>query len=160
MQYRLVKTKLQSPLPNGRTRCNLCLCLWHCQLSHGQRGFCQTHVNRNEILYNHSYDIISALDVGAIEDKPVRHYRPGTRVLSVGSYGCSFRCGGCHNLTISWGIDALNRVTRGQSRDACVSPKVLVHMALSAKSQGITFTYSEPTIWLKYVLDVAEAAKV
>ena len=157
MQYKLVETKLQEPLPNGQTRCNLCL--WRCQLGHGQRGFCQTHVNRDGTLYNLSYGIISALDVGVIEDKPVRHYRPGTRLLSVGSYGCSFRCGGCHNLTISWGVDALDKLAKGQSREACVSPYELVQVALHAKVEGIAFTYSEPAVWLEYVLDVAEAAK-
>ena len=157
MQYRLVETKLQESLSNGQTRCNLCL--WRCQLGHGQRGFCQTHVNREGTLYNLSYGIISALDVGAIEDKPVKHYRPGTRLLSVGSYGCSFRCGGCHNLTISWGLEALDGLAKGQSREACVSPHELVQAALKAKVDGIAFTYSEPAVWLEYVLDVADAAK-
>ena len=102
-QYQVVETRLQEKLPNGTTRCNLCL--WRCKISHGQRGFCQAHVNRNGTLYNLSYGIISAIDIDDIEAKPVKHYRPGTKVMSVGSYGCSFRCGGCHNLDISWGVE-------------------------------------------------------
>tara|TARA_B100000029_G_scaffold107422_2_gene98444 strand:+ start:176 stop:1165 length:990 start_codon:yes stop_codon:yes gene_type:complete len=133
--------------------------LWTCQLEHGQRGFCRTHVNRNGILYNLSYGIISALDVGAIEDKPVRHYRPGSRILSVGSYGCSFRCDGCHNLDISWGVEALDKLARGNSRATYLSPKELITIAQRANVQGIAFTYSEPAIWLEYVLDVAKLAK-
>jgi len=157
MAYHLVETRLQTQLSNQRTRCNLCL--WRCQLDHGQRGFCQTHVNRNGTLYNLSYGIISALDVGAIEDKPVRHYRPGSRILSLGSYGCSFRCGGCHNLEISWGIDALDKLAKGKSRAAYVSPDKLIDIAKRANVQGIAFTYSEPAIWLEYVLDAAKAAR-
>ena len=114
--YQLVETRLQEKLDNGTTRCNLCL--WRCKLTHGQRGFCQAHVNRHGTLYNLSYGILSAMDIGAIEDKPVRHYRPGTQVLSVGSYGCNFRCGGCHNLDISWGVTALDDLAKGQSRAA------------------------------------------
>ena len=154
--YRLVQTGLQQRMDNGATRCGLCL--WRCKLTHGQRGFCQAHVNRNGTLYNLSYGIISAMAVDRIEDKPVRHYRPGSRVLSVGSYGCSFRCGGCHNLEISWGVSALDELARGESTEAWVMPESLVQSALRAGVQGIAFTYSEPAVWLEYVLDVCELA--
>jgi pyruvate formate lyase activating enzyme len=155
-QYQLVETRLQEKLENGTTRCNLCL--WRCRIGHGQRGFCQAHVNRNGTLYNLSYGIISSIDIDAIEDKPVRHYRPGTRVMSVGSYGCSFRCGGCHNLEISWGVSALDALARGESTEAWVTPSELVDTALRAGVQGIAFTYSEPAVWLEYVLDVSQLA--
>lgn len=156
-QYRLVETRLQERLPNGRTRCNLCL--WRCGLHHGARGFCQAHVNRHGTLYNLSYGIVSAIELGPIEAKPVRHYRPGTRVLSVGSYGCNFRCGGCHNLEISWGVEALDRLARGESTAAYVTPDELVDAARRHGADGIAFTYSEPAVWLEYVLDVAQAAR-
>jgi pyruvate formate lyase activating enzyme len=156
-EYRLVETRLQEKLDNGTTRCNLCL--WRCKLAHGQRGFCQAHVNRNGTLYNLSYGILSAVAVDRIEDKPIRHYRPGTRVLSVGSYGCSFRCGGCHNLDISWGVTALDELARGESRAAYVTPQELVALAGRQQVQGIAFTYSEPAVWLEYILDVCVEAK-
>ena len=155
-QYQLVETRLQEKLDNGTTRCHLCL--WRCKIGHGQRGFCQAHVNRNGTLYNLSYGILSAIDVGAIEDKPVKHYRPGTRVMSNGSYGCNFRCGGCHNLEISWGVEALDELAQGQSTAAYVPPEKLVEAALRYKVEGIAFTYSEPAVWLEYVQDVAELA--
>ncbi|HIN83054.1 MAG TPA: AmmeMemoRadiSam system radical SAM enzyme [Chromatiales bacterium] len=154
--YQLVATRLQEPVSGDKVRCNLCL--WHCQLHHGQRGFCQAHVNRNGTLYNLSYGILSAIDIGPIEDKPVKHFRPGTTVMSVGSYGCSFRCGGCHNLEISWGVEALDELARGESTSAWVSPEKLVEAALRHKVDGIAFTYSEPAVWLEYVLDVSKKA--
>jgi pyruvate formate lyase activating enzyme len=156
-QYQLVETRLQEKLSNGTTRCNLCL--WRCKIAHGQRGFCQAHVNRNGTLYNLSYGILSSIDIDDIEDKPVKHYRPGTRVMSVGSYGCSFRCDGCHNLSISWGVEALDDLAKGESKEAWVTPQVLVDTALRADVQGIAFTYSEPAVWLEYVLDVSKLAK-
>ena len=137
--YQLVETRLQEKLPGGKTRCNLCL--WRCGLHHGQRGFCQAHVNRNGTLYNLSYGIISSMEVTGIEEKPVRHYRPGTRVMNIGSYGCSFRCGGCHNLEISWGTESMDALEGGEST-----------------VEGIAFTYSEPAVWLEYVLDVSQLA--
>jgi pyruvate formate lyase activating enzyme len=157
-QYRLVPTRLQEQLPDGSTRCNLCP--WRCRLRHGQRGFCQAHVNRHGTLYNLSYGIVSSLDVGVIEDKPVRHYRPGSKILSIGSFGCSFRCTGCHNLEISWGEKELDLLARGKSTQAYIAPEKIVEAAIRSGCQGIAFTYSEPVIWLEYVLDVcAEAHK-
>lgn len=155
-QYQLVETRLQERLDHEVTRCHLCL--WRCKLVHGQRGFCQAHVNRHGTLYNLSYGILSAIDVGPIEAKPVRHFRSGTRVMSVGSYGCSFRCGGCHNLDISWGTEALDRLARGESTAAYVAPAALVDAAQRAQVAGIAFTYSEPAVWLEYVVDVAALA--
>lgn len=155
-RYQLVETRLQEQLDNGTTRCHLCL--WRCKIGHGQRGFCQAHVNRDGTLFNLSYGILSAIDIGPIEDKPVKHYRPGTTVMSVGSYGCNFRCDGCHNLDISWGVNALDDLARGQSTAAWVAPQDLVDAAVRHGVDGIAFTYSEPAVWLEYVLDVSELA--
>jgi len=156
-QYQLQETCLQEKLDDGTTRCNLCL--WKCRMVHGQRGFCQAHVNRNGTLYNLSYGIISAIDIGPIENKPVKHFQPGTQVMSIGSYGCNFRCQGCHNLEISWGVSALDDLAKGESTSAFVSPEDMVETALRHGVQGIAFTYSEPAVWLEYVLDVSRLAK-
>ncbi len=156
-QYKLVETLLQEKLDNGTTRCHLCP--WRCKIGHGQRGFCQAHVNRDGTLYNLSYGIISSIDVTAIEDKPVKHYRPGSKVLSVGSYGCSFRCGGCHNLEISWGTATLDDLAKGESTAAYASAADLVEAAIRQEVQGIAFTYSEPAVWLEYIIDVAKLAR-
>jgi pyruvate formate lyase activating enzyme len=155
-EYRLVETRLQERLDSGTTRCHLCL--WRCKIGHGQRGFCQAHVNRHGTLFNLSYGILSAIDIGPIEAKPVRHYRPGSHVMSVGSYGCNFRCGGCHNLEISWGTAALDELARGRSTAAYVAPAELVDAAVRHGVEGIAFTYSEPAVWLEYVLDASQLA--
>ena len=154
--YQLVETALQQPLDNGDVVCNLCL--WRCRLRHGQRGFCQAHVNRGGRLYNLSYGIVSAIEVEPIRNKPVYHYRPDSRVMSIGSFGCNFRCKGCHNLEISWGVEALDRLARGESTEAWVTPRQMVDTALKHGVDGIAFTYSEPAVWLEYVLDVSRLA--
>jgi len=154
--YQLVETGLQEKHADGTTSCHLCL--WHCKLKHGQRGFCQAHVNRHGTLYNLSYGILSAIDTGPIEDKPVKHFRPGTQVMSIGSYGCNFRCGGCHNLEISWGVSALDDLARGESTAAWVKPEDVIEAAQRHGVQGIAFTYSEPAVWLEYVIDVSRLA--
>jgi pyruvate formate lyase activating enzyme len=79
--------------------------------------------------------------------------------MSVGSYGCNFRCGGCHNLEISWGVSALDELAKGESTAAFVSPEQLIEAALSHGVHGIAFTYSEPAVWLEYVIDVSLLAR-
>ena len=155
--YQLVETMLQQPMENGDVQCNLCL--WRCRLRHGQRGFCQAHVNRNGKLYNLSYGIVSAIEVESIRNKPVYHFRPDSRVMSIGSYGCNFRCKGCHNLEISWGVEALDKLAKGQSTEAWITPEQMVATALKHGVDGIAFTYSEPAVWLEYVLDVSKLAR-
>ena len=136
-QYQLVETRLQEKMLNGTTRCNLCL--WRCKISHGQRGFCQAHVNRNGTLYNLSYGIISAIDIDDIEAKPVKHYRPGTKVMSVGSYGCSFRCGGCHNLDISWGVETLDDLAKGHVKRGLGATAKISRCGVKCRRTGYCF---------------------
>ena len=138
--YQLVESLLQQPLDNGDVVCNLCL--WRCRLRHGQRGFCQSHVNRNGKLYNLSYGIVSAIDVESIRNKPVYHFKPDSQVMSIGSFGCNFRC----------------KLAGGQSTEAWVSPQQIVDTAIEHGVDGIAFTYSEPAVWLEYVIDVSERA--
>lgn len=155
--YQLIETALQQPMDNGDVVCNLCL--WRCRLRHGQRGFCQAHVNRGGTLYNLSYGIVSAIEVESISNKPVYHFRPDSRVMSIGSFGCNFRCKGCHNLEISWGVEALDSLAKGESTEAWISPGQMVETALKHGVDGIAFTYSEPAVWLEYVIDVSRLAR-
>ncbi len=66
------------------------------------------------------------------------------------------RCGGGHNLEISWGTRALDELAQKQSAVAYVSPERRAEATLHHSSvDGIAFTYSSPTVWLKYVIGVA-----
>ena len=122
-------------------------------------AYCQAHVNRNGTLYNLSYGIVSAIEIESIRNKPVYHYRPESRVMSIGSAtAVTFRCKGCHNLEISWGVEALDRLARGQSKEASGSRRAqMVETALKHGVDGIAFTYSEPAVWLEYVTRRFEA---
>ena len=80
-------------------------------------------------------------------------------MFSIGSYGCSFRCQGCHNLEISWGTEALDLLARGQSTATYATPQQIIAAAKRLDAQGIAFTYSEPAVWLEYVLDTSVEAR-
>jgi pyruvate formate lyase activating enzyme len=100
-----------------------------------------------------TYGLISSLAVDPIEKKPVFHYAPGSSVLSVGSIGCSMRCGHCQN----WQISRAN-LDEGAAALRELAPEDLVRTAASYQCPGVAFTYNEPVIWLEYVIDCSRAA--
>ncbi len=131
----------------------LCLtCQRRCSVAEGQRGWCKTRENRGGKLYSLIYGEVSTLSVNPIEKKPVFHFYPGSRWLSLGSVGCNFRCPGCQNSTIAhW--------KGGQMDTGYLSPEHLVSKAKAAGCIGISFTFNEPALWFEYTLDVAKLSK-
>ncbi len=163
---------LYRKLEGDRVQC--ALCYRRCTIDAGRRGYCLSRLNIGGTLYSLIYGIISAIEATPVEEKPLIHFHPGSRCLSVGTFGCNFRCKGCQNHEISWGRDELDFLARqalegngphpGQSSlrfngFQYLAPKELVRQALEFGCEGVAFTYNEPTIWLEYVLETADAAK-
>ena len=48
-----------------------------------------------------TYGRSSGFAIDPVEKKPLRHFHPGTAVLSFGTAGCSLNCGFCQNWDIS-----------------------------------------------------------
>jgi pyruvate formate lyase activating enzyme len=96
------------------------------------------------------YGRVTALAVDPIEKKPLYHYHPGARILSVGFLGCSMRCKFCQNYHISQGTEADTRA---------LDPAELVEAARKERSFGIAYTYSEPLVHFEYVMDSAKLAR-
>jgi pyruvate formate lyase activating enzyme len=81
-----------------------------------------------------------------IEKKPLRHFHPGSRILSLGSYGCNMRCAYCQNSAISQ--DKAVTVFHG--------PQAILHFARQQTNNiGLAFTYNEPLINIEYIMDTA-----
>ena len=108
--------------------------------------------NREGKLYSMNYGKVSSANVDPVEKKPLFHFHPGSRVFSIGSVGCTFRCLACQNFTISMAsLDEL------RTRD--MTPQEIVDIALDHGCQGIAFTYNEPTIWHEFAYDTCKLAK-
>jgi pyruvate formate lyase activating enzyme len=138
--------------PDGE-RVHCLLCPHDCRIAVGGRGICGVRENDAGMLRPLTYGLVSSVAVDPIEKKPVFHYRPGTEVLSVGSVGCSMRCGHCQNWNISR--------ARPESNDGLqyLGPDALVALARERSCPGVAFTYNEPVIWIEYVLDAARACR-
>lgn len=132
----------------------LCLlCPNACRIAEGASGVCGARGVRDGALQALTYGLVSSAAADPIEKKPVFHYHPGTKVFSVGSVGCSMRCGHCQNWQISRADVARTEMTRFQK------PARIVELAIRHGCRGVAWTYNEPVIWLEYVLDCAELAK-
>ncbi|MEO1784839.1 AmmeMemoRadiSam system radical SAM enzyme [Thermodesulfobium sp. 4217-1] len=132
----------------NKVRCLVCPRL--CTLSEGETGYCGVRKNISGELKTLIYSLVSSAAVDPIEKKPLFHFFPGSRVFSVGSFGCNFRCLGCQN----WQI-ACSQPTAGED----ISPDYLLELAKRYSCRGVAWTYNEPTIWIEYVLDSAKIIK-
>ena len=86
-------------------RCGLCP--HRCIIAEGAEGICGVRVNRGGTLFAAGYGRLSSVALDPIEKKPLYLFHPGMRILSVGGYGCNFRCPFCQNYEISteWARD-------------------------------------------------------
>jgi pyruvate formate lyase activating enzyme len=130
------------------------LCSHRCVIREGKSGVCHVRVNRGGTLYTLVYGRAVAENVDPIEKKPLFHVRPGSRSYSIATCGCNFRCLHCQNHEIS-------QMPRDSGRVAGwdLPPQEVVRKALDAGCQSISYTYTEPTIYLEYALDVARLAR-
>lgn len=138
-------------LPGLSVRCRLCA--HHCLLSEGRRGFCGVRENRSGRLYTLVYRRAAAVNVDPVEKKPLYHFLPGSRSLSIGTAGCNFRCLFCQNSDLSQGVKK-----GGIPVGTDLPPRAAVLLATGRRCLSISFTYSEPTVFFEYALETAEAA--
>ena len=134
---------------SGKVHCYLCP--RHCHIGDGQAGFCFIRVNQGGKLYSLGYASPAAIQIDPIEKKPLNHFLPGTKILSLGTAGCNMGCFFCQNWDIS-------KSRSDQVHSAHLEPAQVVELAIHHGCPSIAFTYNEPTIWAEYVIDICEAA--
>ena len=133
--------------------CNVCF--RHCSINDGELGFCRARSSKDGHVYPINYSRITSLALDPIEKKPLNRLYPGSKILSVGSFGCNLRCPFCQNSEISWD----DQVDRWQKSAESLSPKELADIAKECVSRGnigVAFTYNEPLIGYEYVRDTAK----
>lgn len=143
---------LYEELSRQGVRCNICQ--RRCTIQESHRGECKTRLNEGGKLYSLIYGRAASLSINPIEKKPVFHFLPGSRWLSLGSLGCNFHCPGCQNWELSH-----SEINSGGRGTQSISPQESVSMAKEHGCVGISWTFNEPTIWFEYTLDGARLAK-
>lgn len=137
------------------------VCFHHCALAEGQYGRCRARKNVNGTVVCDSYGKATALALDPIEKKPLRHFMPGSLILSVGSYGCNLSCPFCQNHDISMGDP-------GETEYRKISPEQLAELAAVYRERedgygrrniGVAFTYNEPLAGYEFVRDTARLVR-
>jgi len=145
------KALLFEKLEDKKIRC--AVCSTRCMISPGRRGICGVRENREGELYSLNYGKTIAVHVDPIEKKPVYHFMPSTRTYSFAAVGCNFHCPWCQNWEISQSPKP-DKPVEGVE----ILPDEHVDRAIQSKCPSISYTYSEPTIFLEYALDTMKLA--
>ncbi len=128
------------------------VCPHHCKIGEGKTGRCRARKNEGGKIVCASYGKLTSMALDPIEKKPLAYFYPGSRILSVGSYGCTMSCPFCQNYEIA--------AAREEDFDRLyqVTPEELTGMAQREKPRGnigVAFTYNEPLAGYEYVRDTA-----
>jgi len=130
-------------------------CPHQCVLREGERGRCRVRENRGGKLYTLAYGNPCAVHLDPIEKKPLYHFLPGTVAFSIATAGCNLHCKYCQNYTIS-------QAKPEDTRNYKLPPEDLIKNLLYYRNkhniQSIAYTYTEPTIFIEYMIDAAQLA--
>ena len=150
MEVKMQDAQFYKEIDDGRLQC--LLCPRYCKLKPGQHGFCYVRKNIDGKLKSLVYGKPYAVNVDPIEKKPLFHFLPGTKILSIGTAGCNMACKHCQNWDIS-------EAKYNEARAINLSPERLIQLALHYNSQSIAYTYNEPTIFAEYAMDTAKMGR-
>ena len=142
------EAELYRKMPGDAVSC--ILCQRRCYLKDGETGFCHVRKNDGGTLQSLNFGKCVSYAVDPIEKKPFYHFCPGSPVFSFAAPGCNFRCEHCQNWEISQ-----PKIIMGQE----IPPEELVGMALRSGSEGIAYTYTEPTIFYEYAHETSKLAR-
>lgn len=136
-------------LDDERVEC--LLCPHHCKIANSKTGICRSRRNHDGILISEVYGKPCSLAIDPIEKKPLYHFHPGTKCLSLACTGCNFSCMNCQNHEIS-------QVSPSDADHYDLSPQRVVDLCLEHHCPGIAYTYTEPLTYIEYVTDTARLA--
>jgi len=131
------------------------LCAHRCVIKPGGRGVCAVRENRDGALTTLVYGEVVAAHVDPIEKKPLYHFLPGSKALSIATPGCNFRCGFCQN----WQISQSPRRKGGGLAGKPYEPAEVVRAAVDSACRSVSYTYTEPTIFFEYAYETARLAR-
>jgi len=130
-------------LPGHRLRC--LACARRCVIEQGRRGFCRVRTNEDGALVAANYGRVVTGHIDVIEKKPAYHYRPGSKLLSIGTVGCNWSCDFCVNAQISQADEVTGKR---------FSPSDVIQLAKQYGCQGIAYTYNEPLVFIEFARDI------
>jgi len=124
------------------------LCRHYCKIKDGQTGICGVNKNEKGELKNLVYNHPSAINIDPVEKKPLYHFLPGSKILSIGTVGCNFKCPFCQN----WQISQTSKI----DEKTVITPYDMMNIVAKYHCDGVAYTYNEPSIFYPYAKDIGE----
>jgi len=124
------------------------VCEHHCTIHHQKRGICGVRECVDGILYALNYPLCVARSIDPITKKPLNGFLPNTKTYSFATEGCNLDCIWCQNHFIAQ-APKKHKFINGQ----VITPIKHVSEALKYHCPSISYTYTEPTIFLEYALE-------
>ena len=147
----LREASLYETFPEEKVQCHLCA--HRCTIAEGKVGICHVRENIHGRLFTSTYGNVISQHVDPIEKKPLYHFYPGTTAYSIATPGCNFRCQWCQNWEISQ-LPRLGETWKGTE----MMVEEIINATESSGCRNIAYTYTEPTIFFEYALDIAKEA--
>jgi pyruvate formate lyase activating enzyme len=141
-------------VPGAGKKVKCVLCPRNCVIADGQTGFCMARKNVNGKLYAMFYRKPCSVAVDPVEKKPLFHFAPGSQCVSIATFGCNLGCLHCQNWEISRDFKI-----RARKESYEVPDENLMSLAGNYNASGFAYTYTEPTVFFEYALDVMKLAK-
>jgi pyruvate formate lyase activating enzyme len=145
-----IEARYYEKLESLKIKCTLCP--HECILLNNNIGLCKTRENKEGILYTNAYSNLCVLNLDPIEKKPLYHFYPNSKTLSIAIGGCNLKCKNCQNSHIS-------QIKPDDIETIKLLPKQLVELAVRNNYKSISYTYTEPTVFFEYMLETAILAK-
>lgn len=142
---------LYEKLADKKVSCHLCP--RNCTIAEGRVGFCKVRKNIDGILYTQNYGKATHITVERVEAEALFHYMPGSKILSLGNFGCNLNCDYCQN----WKYSQF-QYTPPETIQEYTAEQVIK----KAKSENIpilSWTYNDPAVWFEFVIDTAREAR-
>ncbi|HOL80242.1 MAG TPA: AmmeMemoRadiSam system radical SAM enzyme [Ignavibacteriales bacterium] len=133
---------------NDIIKCNLCS--HYCVIKDNSQGVCKVRYRKGDKLYTKVYGRGLSIAIDPIEKKPLYHFLPNTKILSLGTPGCNFHCDFCQNFQLSQYANFWD--------DSIIAPEQIIFYAKQQNLRSIAYTYNEPTIFGEYLYDVSKLA--
>jgi len=125
-----------------------------CLIQPGQSGECRVRINIDGVLRTVVYGYPCSIHIDPVEKKPVFHFLPGSKILSIATVGCNLHCKNCQN----WEISQANPEEGTVPAYNC-PPERLVAEANKYQCPSIAYTYTDPIVYYEYTYDSAKLAK-
>jgi pyruvate formate lyase activating enzyme len=130
---------------NIAARCGLCF--RRCLIKSGGIGRCGARRYEDGVLTSPFLGKFVSAAVDPIEKKPIYHWRPGTKILSLGGLHCNMSCPFCQNHAIAHPM--------GEAGAKNLSPESLLETAQRLRLDSVAYTYNEPTLQAEYITSAA-----